>query len=222
MCLIIRIILTLCHNANREGILSLENDCHTLKPFILRKGIELVREGIEAEILSEILDNYINVGGYDGLEFFEVVIAKEGVLLIQAGEDIRIIYEKLVSMLGEEFFLYIEKLELLNFINEYHFSQFQNAWKEPDIDNLTFLLDEDLLQITDSKKMLELLQRVGSINMSLALMGVSSNVFQHVIDHLGPYYRWQHLKKEMNKQKPCTIEDIIKAQKHVLYAINFK
>lgn len=72
-------------------------------PFLLKKGLMLVISGIDLQTVTDILNNYIMSGNYEGAELLKRIIIRDGVRCIQRGDPPAVIREVLTSYLGEDF-----------------------------------------------------------------------------------------------------------------------
>jgi hypothetical protein len=102
---LIETIIKLANLARKEGVLALEEAAIRLDSlFLLQKGLLLVVDGTDPSIIREILENFIISSHLQGAELLRQLMSLEGTLAIQAGENPRIIEEKLLSLLGEQFY----------------------------------------------------------------------------------------------------------------------
>jgi len=71
---IISMIVTFSEKARREGLLALEDDLDELEDAFLRKGIQLVVDGTDPEIIRNIMETELNnmqARHQEGIKFFE-------------------------------------------------------------------------------------------------------------------------------------------------------
>jgi hypothetical protein len=214
---VIKTIVSLAHKGQTEGLLSLEQNISELKPFLLRKGIEILSNGCSPGSLRSILDNYINAGNFTGIELMERIIIREGVLLIQAGDKPKMLFEKLVCMLGEDFCNSIEGQELLVFLEDSYKDTTHSRQKDvPMITDKTTEIEEALMKIEDYEDMERLFRMAGEINISFALKGVRESVIDHVKKYIGS----NELIRIMKNSYPKS-DEILEAQKQVLRALHY-
>ena len=95
-------IVSMANKAKRNGLLSLVQDAEEASNFLLRKGLQLVLEGVQPHLVKTTLEYYILSGSYTGKDLLERCIIMEGILAIQNGVNPQIIQELLVSLFGEE------------------------------------------------------------------------------------------------------------------------
>lgn len=210
---IIKVIVNLSLKVHCNGVLSLEEDYPSLEPFLLRKGIELWVEGLRIEDFKFIIDNYIAARDYFDEELFERLIIKEGIVLLVEDENYgKILFEKILSMLGEDFF------------EDFDYSIFDEKafLEEKPVHNNYFSVEASIFQdrimsIVDLKEMEEVIMKGGYVNMALALKNCSNKVYGH-IKSLCSEFIIQQIESEMNYIGPCRLKDITKAQNFVLFA----
>ena len=95
-------IVSMAKTAKRNGLLSLVQEAEETTYFLLRKGLQLVLEGVQPPLVKTTLEYYILSGSYTGKDLLERCIIMEGVLAIQKGVNPQIIQELLLSLFGEK------------------------------------------------------------------------------------------------------------------------
>ncbi len=88
--------------ARRNGLLSLIHAAEQSSSFLLNKGLQLVVDGVNPQVVRSVLENYIISGDYDGKDLLERCIILEGVNAIQQGFHPKVTKEFLLSFLGED------------------------------------------------------------------------------------------------------------------------
>ena len=88
--------------ARRNGLLSLIQVAEQGTSFLLNKGLQLVVDGVNPQVVREIMENYIISGDYDGIDLLKRCIILEGVTAIQQGFHPKVTKEFLLSFLGED------------------------------------------------------------------------------------------------------------------------
>ena len=101
-------IIYLSNKVHRLGILSLDDDAPSLRPEFLRKAILFMIEGFNAEELRSLLDFDLHQTEDSERELLEKQIIKEGILYILNGDDGKILFEKIILILGDHFFEYMD------------------------------------------------------------------------------------------------------------------
>jgi len=102
-------LISLSKVARRNGLLSLVPYAEENASFLLRKGLQLVVDGVNPQVTREVLESYILSGDYSGKELLERCIVLEGVAAIQKGLHPKVAKEFLLSFLGEESYTIFEK-----------------------------------------------------------------------------------------------------------------
>jgi hypothetical protein len=95
-------IVSMAKMAKRNGLLALVQEAEAATSFLLRKGLQLVLEGVQPSLVRTTLEYYILSGTYTGKDLLERCIIMEGVLAIQKGVNPQIIKELLLSLFGEK------------------------------------------------------------------------------------------------------------------------
>jgi flagellar motor switch protein FliG len=101
-------LIALSKVARRNGLLSLVTDAEKNSSFLLRKGLQLVVDGVNPQVTREVLESYILSGDYNGKELLKRFIL-EGVAAIQKGFHPKVTKEFLLSFLGEESYAIFEE-----------------------------------------------------------------------------------------------------------------
>lgn len=209
----IRNLVRLSQIANRRGMLSLDNLIPDLEPFLLRKGIELITEGCYYLETRIIMDNLIDSSNHEGAELLEQLIIREGVLLIQAGYRPKQLLDTISSLLGEDFCKSIEHLDLLKEDETLDLIE-----EEPhDAVAGADLLENILININQNEEMEKLIRKVGTLQMALALIGVSSNTFKHISNHISSDTQ-DEIRSLMKKIAAVRLIDVQEAQKWIIAA----
>lgn len=88
--------------ARRNGLLSLIQVAEQGTSFLLNKGLQLVVDGVNPQVVRDIMENYIISGDYDGIDLLKRCIILEGVTAIQQGFHPKVTKEFLLAFLGED------------------------------------------------------------------------------------------------------------------------
>jgi len=94
-------IVSMAIKAKRNGLLSLVQEAEETSHFLLKKGLQLLLEGVNPTMVKTTLQYYILSGKYHGKALLERCLIMEGVLAIQTGINPTIIKELLLSLFGE-------------------------------------------------------------------------------------------------------------------------
>ncbi len=98
---VIEMICNLSEQARTAGLLSLESEVSVLQDPYLKKGVKLIIDGTDPDIVREIFYNTVRSSPLTGVELLKVMIMFEGVERIQQGlnpENIREILSSYVGM----------------------------------------------------------------------------------------------------------------------------
>lgn len=88
--------------ARRNGLLSLIQVAEQSSSFLLNKGLQLVVDGVNPQVVRDVMENYVISGDYTGKVLLERCIILEGVTAIQQGLHPKVTKELLLSFLGED------------------------------------------------------------------------------------------------------------------------
>lgn len=99
---LIETIVHLAEEARTEGLLTLEDRIESLEPPILALGVQLVVDGTDPDRINEILTARILSTNATGRTLLEQLIARWGILEIQAGDNPRIVKTQCFAFLGED------------------------------------------------------------------------------------------------------------------------
>ncbi len=99
---VIEILAGLAEKAAREGMLALEDDLPGIESPFIRKGLGLVVDGTDPELVKGILLTWIYAGEFSGSELLVRMMATDGILSIQQGAPLHVLREILYAYLGED------------------------------------------------------------------------------------------------------------------------
>ena len=102
-------LVSLSVMARRNGLLSLIQVAEQRSSFLLSKGLQLVVDGVNPQVVRDIMENYIISGDYAGKDLLERCIILEGVTAIQQGFHPKVTKEFLLSFLGENHYAKYQK-----------------------------------------------------------------------------------------------------------------
>ena len=190
-------IVSMANKAKRNGLLSLVQDAEEATNFLLRKGLQLVLEGVQPHLVKTTLEYYILSGSYTGKDLLERCIIMEGILAIQNGVNPQIIQELLVSLFGEtdqatyeEKFGDGKKNQLEAFFNKIK--------KDRASTPLSANLGHTIMQL-DDQSIQQCLKEVSTVDLARALKGIdgkaqikvfknlpkrSAAILQETVEHL--------------------------------------
>jgi hypothetical protein len=194
-------LIALSKVARRNGLLSLVPYTENNSSFLLRKGLQLVVDGVNPQVTREVLESYILSGDYCGKELLERCIILEGVAAIQKGLHPKVAKEFLLSFLGEESYTIFEK-EFNNRSRdtlERYLQKLEDttAVKESQLDNIISKMNNDeiekfLMEINtgDLAKALKSLGGQAQIRLFNNLSQKAANALVDVLDDLDSMDEW--------------------------------
>ncbi|MCL2603488.1 MAG: hypothetical protein FWD90_03320 [Defluviitaleaceae bacterium] len=97
---VVETVVDLANTARKEGVLALEDRAVNMDDPFIQKGLMLIVDGTDPELVYDILRVEIVTSQREGAALLRWVMALEGLLSIQAGENPRIIEEKLKGFIG--------------------------------------------------------------------------------------------------------------------------
>ena len=86
-----------------EGMQLIVKKAEELDDGLFKTGLYLIIDGVDSKIMKEILDNIILTSFKTGAELLSQFIIRDGLIALQLGRNPRLIEEKLLAWLGEEF-----------------------------------------------------------------------------------------------------------------------
>jgi hypothetical protein len=213
---IIKTCLSVSEKERQIGLLSREEGLRELQPFLLRKGVELVINGCYRKDLRYILNSYITAGNFTGIELLERLVIREWALLFQNRERFDLIFEKLVSLLGEDFYHSIEGLDLKHSQENKFDWQSWLAEEDPPVD-AEDSFTEEIIKVDTCEKMERILLKIGCCDMALAIKGASKKAMKHVLHNLSEADR-EDIIDRMKLMGPIRLCDAKEVQETILNA----
>lgn len=109
-------IAFLSHIGRKEGLLALESECYNMNDDkkYLKSMVMLMVDGTDPVLIEEICLMRYMASGFKGYDALVYLLQMRGILAIQAGENPRVIEEKLLAMVPEtidDMFHHREKLK---------------------------------------------------------------------------------------------------------------
>ena len=169
MALVARVV-TMANKAKRNGLLSLVQEAEETPHFLLRKGLQLVLEGVNPQMVETTLQQYILSSNLSGKELLERCIIAEGVLAIQNGVNPTIIIEVLLSLFGEKSYQVYQheygddKIDRLK-------AFFKKIRKSRATTPLSSKLGHTILQLNDHS-IRQCLKEISTVDLARALKGI--------------------------------------------------
>ena len=221
----VELLYKLAKLTRNEGTQALgEYGINEAKPVFLKKGISMICDGWEPKTIKSILENHIKFSSHEGVELLKRLIIMEGLLSIQAGESPALILERMLSLLGDDFYeeawqrmgwykLGIDAHEsdqayMVNFTKEY--------FNDMDIENhaATHLLEGSLLNASDYATQL-LLREADIHEFESAFFGASKALQKKFCNNLSARLAMCFVKF-MQSTPPPDVATITKAQHAIL------
>jgi hypothetical protein len=190
-------IVSMANTAKRNGLLSLVKEAEETSHFLLRKGLQLVLEGVNPQMVKTTLQYYILSGKYHGKELLRRCIIMEGVLAIQNGVNPTIIKELLVSLFGEGSYEAYEN-EFGDRKNDRLKAFFKKIENSRAATPLSSKLGHTIMQLND-QSIQQCLKEISTIDLARALKGIegeaqikvfknlpkrSAAILQETVEHL--------------------------------------
>jgi hypothetical protein len=168
--------------ARRNGLLSLIQVAEQSPSFLLNKGLQLVVDGVNPQIVRSVMESYIISGDYSGKDLLERCIILEGVTAIQQGLHPKVTKEFLLSFLGEDNYeIYQKEYEggsqnsLKNYLKELKDTPASTA-KGAKLDELILKLDDEAVE--------KFLMEINTGDLALALTGMGGQAQIRIFKNL--------------------------------------
>ncbi len=105
---IIDALIVLSEKSRRMGLLVLEDDIGLIDDAFLKKGLQLIVDGTDPEIVRNVLYTRMLASRLTGSALLRAVLILEGIMGIQAGDNPGILADKLSAFLGADVDLWDE------------------------------------------------------------------------------------------------------------------
>lgn len=215
-------IITLSERARRMGLLALEDDLGKVTDPMMKKGLLLVVDGTDPDIVYDVLYAYMLSYHSRGVGLLKAVIALEGVLAIQSGDNPRLIAEKLSVFLGKDIDLWETYWNnRLNtspgIVSEYSIGTegyavpAQKASVNSGFEGMDF---EKLAEMAD-RFIQKILREVDSRDLAVALKGASARMQEKVCSNMSNRAAML-LKEDMDYMGPVRMDDVVCCQERIL------
>jgi len=190
-------IVAMANKAKRNGLLSLVHEAEEASHFLLRKGLQLVLEGVSPSIVEKTLQYYILSGKHQGKALLERCLIMEGVIAIQHGINPTVIKELLLSLFGEDASLAYE-LEHGDSRGNRLNAFFKKIEKYRATTSLSIKLGHTIMQLND-QSIQKCLKEISTVDLARALKGIegkaqikvfknlpkrSAAILQETVEHL--------------------------------------
>jgi len=206
-------LVELAAKARRLGLLSLLDTIAPDQHFLLRKGLQLMVDGVKPEVVRQILEIYILSDGCRGKELLVRCLILEGVSGIQLGLNPKTIREILLSFFGcggESF----------------HGEIFQKSHEKGGLEKLLRTLHAApegetppcslgaLIQQIDDHTIRECLKEVSTRELAAAVGGMGGRTQLRIFKNL-PQRGAVYLQKMLAQMDPVDPSDMAAAQKKI-------
>jgi hypothetical protein len=175
-------IVSMATKAKRNGLLSLVQDAEETSHFLLRKGLQLILEGVNPQMVEKSFQYYILSGKYHGKELLSRCIIMEGVLAIQSGVNPTIIKELLVSLFGEACYETYE-IEFGDKKNDRLRAFFKKIEKSRAATPLSSKLGHTIMQLND-QSIQQCLKEISTVELARALKGIEGKAQIKIFNNL--------------------------------------
>jgi hypothetical protein len=190
-------LCSMANKAKRNGLLSLVQEADETSHFLLRKGLQLVLEGVNPQMVEQTFQYYILSGKYHGKELLARCIIMEGILAIQNGVNPTIIQELMLSLFGESSYETYE-LEFGDGKNNRLQSFFNKIKQSRAATPLSSKLGHTIMQLND-QSIQQCLKEISTVDLARALKGIegkaqikvfknlpkrSAAILQETVEHL--------------------------------------
>jgi len=213
-CLPIIDYLIYCSNVVRsEGILALENRFETHKNFFLRLLLQQITDGVYPELVKSMATTLIDAENHVGTALLERRIIADGVTMIQAGENPRIIEIKLLCHLGEDYLL---ERGIANPSYKPPLITFENLLNEAPLQECIFF--DNIIQIINNRDLQCVLQFTDPEDIVIALNGCGRIAAKKIGDNLTERLQTR-IAGDLKYNEPPELSSILKSQDKISNAM---
>lgn len=205
-------IITLAYKARRYGLLSLVEYTENCPHFILKKGLQLVVDGVKPQIVKDILELYIVSGNFSGKELLQRCIMLEGVTAIQGGLNPKIVRELLLSFFGEDGYRAYHK-EFENSCDdklELYIKSIEDSPKPPPVPSKLNALITDL----EDQEIQQCLKEINTVDLATAVKGMGGKAQLKIFNNL-PKRGASYLHEVLDQMATVKKSDVKEAQEKI-------
>ena len=179
-------LVALSRVARRNGLLSLVPYAEKSTSFLLRKGLQLVADGVNPQVTRDVLESYILSGDYYGKDLLERCIILEGVAAIQKGLHPKVAKEYLLSFLGEESYVVFE--EKFEDRNNDTLETYMQKLEDPDspLSAPTETQLDTIIMTLKNEDVQKFLMEINTADLARALKGLGGQAQIRLFNNLSP------------------------------------
>jgi len=203
--------------ARRDGLLSLIQVAEETHSFLLKKGLQLVVDGVAPKLVRDVMESYIISGNYEGKELLERCLILEGVAAIQQGLHPKVTKELLLSFLGENSceiyqteFESERKDSLESYLNSIE-DKTPSSSHGPELDQLILKLSNDAIE--------KFLMEINTGDLAKSLKGMGGRAQIRIFNKLSEKAA-QALKDSIEDLHSLTASELAAAQQMALEIIS--
>lgn len=211
-------IISFSEKARREGLLALEEELDAIKDPFMQKGMQLVIDGTDPQIVQEILYTMMLSSHGKGIDLLMKSLTLEGILGIQSGYNPRIIGDKLSAFLGRD----------IDLVGNYDDLQADDrAGNADDADGMESEMDpaevNSIVEGFEFEKLVDMrdiyiqkvLRETDTQDLAKALKGSSAGLREKMFSNMAQRAALL-LKEDMQYMGPIRKEDAIASQEKIL------
>lgn len=207
----LEIMIEVMDISRRYGLLQLDYEVSKREKWnqipSLVRGIELIADGTDPEIVKKIMSNYIIADGDIGETFLKNMIIMEGILEVQQGCSRRAYIEILQSYFGSEFITVFENLNVTPTVNVFEKIDIKQACYSDETQRMEKYLSVHFRSIQ------RILREVEMMDLVVALYGASGKIKSVFIGNVTQ--RTAYIMYDLLQEINPTERDIIRSQKLV-------
>ncbi|HPS57982.1 MAG TPA: FliG C-terminal domain-containing protein [Spirochaetota bacterium] len=213
-------IITLSERARRMGLLALEDDLDAIKDPMMKKGLLLVVDGTDPAIVHQVLSAFMLSCYSRGINLLKAVIILQGVLGIQAGDNTRLIAEKLSVFLGKDIDLWEtywnDNVNARTGVGGVHGAEGEgHAHRAGDVNSEVEGIDFEKLADMADRFIQKILREVDTRDLAMALKGASAKMQDKIFGNMSNRAAIL-LKEDMDYMGPVRMDDVICCQERIL------
>ncbi|MBP7582548.1 MAG: hypothetical protein KBA61_00855 [Spirochaetes bacterium] len=219
-------LVVLAEKSRKMGLLVLEDDLANLKDTFLKKGLQMVIDGTDPVVVRDVLRTRMLSSGLKGANLLNNVLILEGVVAIQAGDNPRIVADKLSCFLGKDIDLWdkhwLKLRKKLGDTDSFPVADAPCPDAATDMQSSTGTVNAIIGSLSFEKiaelhdvSIQKILREVDSQCLGLALKGCTSAVASKIYGNMSERAAML-LKEDVDYMGPVQKESVIQAQEVIL------